>query len=107
MTREQAKELKLFQIVRWNGKPEDFQDEDYKWLIPHCGKLAIVTERIIWEDEVGGEEIHLRFPEKRYMGDDFYETMKELMTDYNNGHDVTLSQGFDTGAECIDLVEEL
>lgn len=104
MDREDARNLKLFQIVRWNCKVENVEDDaDRKWLIPYCGKLAIVTQNIIWPDY--GEEIHLQFPEKKFNQHIFYDDVAELMHDYEIGHNISLNIGFDTDADCIDLVD--
>ena len=104
MTREEAKDLKIFQIVKWNEVKENVQDEEHKWLIPFCGKLAIVSQKIIWDD--GGEEIHLKFPKKIFYDDDsLYDNIDELMQDWKNGHDFDFNIGFDTSAEYIDIIE--
>ena len=104
MTREDVKNLKPFQIVRYNANLEDLEATDYKWILVYCDKLAVVAQKIIWEDETGGEEIHLRFPEKRHDRNEFYESVDELMKDWESGHDITLNGGFDTSADCIDLI---
>ena len=101
MTREEAKNLKLFQIVRYNVKTEDLDKEDC-WSIPYCGKIAVVTQKIVWDDF--GEEIHIMFPMKSIGKQDFYDSVDELMNDWDNGHDVRLAEGFDTGADYIDLI---
>lgn len=50
MTREEAKGLKIFQIVKYNVNKNNIQhDHDLKWLVPFCGMLAIVTQKIVWE----------------------------------------------------------
>lgn len=104
MTREEAKDLKIFQIVKWNATPEDFQDDEHKWLIPFCGKIAIVTQKIIWSDH--GEEIHLKFPKKiSYDDNSLYDNIEELMQDWEKGHDFDFNIGFDTSAEYIDLIK--
>ena len=102
MTREEAGNLKIFQIVRYNITPEDCDDDDFKWVIPYCGKLAIVTQKILWDD--GGEEIHLRFPEKRFNQTIFYDNIEDLLYDFNVGHDISFNEGFDIDADCIDLI---
>lgn len=103
MTREEAKILKLFQIVRWNVNIlRDDIDPEHEWLLPYCNKLAVVTQKIIWDD--GGEEIHLRFPEKKFSHEVFYDDINELLSDYEKGGDITLHEGFDTIADCIDLI---
>lgn len=102
MTREEARNLKIFQIVRYNITPEEC-DVDHEWCIPYCGKLAIVTQKILWED--GGEEIHLRFPEKVFNQLKFYDSVSDLLHDYEMGHDISFNEGFDIGANCIDLID--
>lgn len=102
MTREEANKLTIFQIVRYNIKEEECQSTDHEWLIPYCGKLAIVTQKILWND--GGEEIHIRFPEKRFKEGIFYDSIDDLLYDFNVGHDITFDEGFDCNAKCLDLV---
>lgn len=102
MTREQAEKLKIFQIVRYNIPPEECTD-GFEWCLPYCGKLAIVTQKIIWDD--GGEEIHLRFPEKRFNQQIFYDNIEELLYDFNVGHDITFDEGFDIGCDSIDWID--
>lgn len=99
MTREEAEKLKIFQIVRWNVPEENCAS----YAVPYSGKLGIVTEKILWED--GGEEIHLRFPEKRFNQQIFYSSIDDLLYDFNAGHDITFDEGFDTGANCIDWID--
>lgn len=104
MTREEAEKLKIFQIVRYNVATEDVcDDEEFKWCVPFCGKLAIITQKIIWND--GGEEIHLRFPEKKFNQKVFYDTIEDLLYDFNVGHDITFEEGFDIGCESIDWID--
>lgn len=102
MTREQAEKLKIFQIVRYNIQPEECTD-GYEWCLPYCGKLGIVTQKIIWDD--GGEEIHLRFPEKRFNQQIFYDSIEDLLYDFNVGHDITFDEGFDIGCGSIDWID--
>lgn len=102
MTREQAEKLKIFQIVRYNITPEECTD-GYEWCLPYCGKLAIITQKIIWDD--GGEEIHLRFPEKKFNQQVFYDTIEDLLYDFNVGRNITFDEGFDIGADSIDWID--
>lgn len=102
MTREQAEKLNIFQIVRYNITPEDC-DADYEWCIPYCGKLAIITQKIIWDD--GGEEIHIRFPEKEFNQLKFYDSVSDLLHDFEMGHNISFNEGFDISAAAIDLVK--
>lgn len=104
MTREEAEKLKMFQIVRFNVDTEDIcDDEELKWCLPFCGKLAIITQKIIWDN--GGEEIHLRFPEKKFNQKVFYDTIEDLLYDFNVGHNITFEEGFDVGCESIDWID--
>lgn len=102
MTREEAEKLKIFQIVRYNVSPEECID-GYEWCLPFCGKLAIITQKIIWDD--GGEEIHLRFLEKKFNQKVFYDTIEDLLYDFNVGHNITFEEGFDVGCDSIDWID--
>lgn len=101
MTREEANLLKPFQIVKYNVKSEEL-DEDDNWILPFCGKLAVVTQKIVWNDY--GEEIHLMFPMKSINSQEFYSSLDELVDDWEAGHDIRLGHGFDTGCDYIDLI---
>ena len=68
-----------------------------------CGKLAIITQKIIWDD--GGEEIHLRFLEKKFNQKVFYDTIEDLLYDFNVGHNITFEEGFDVGCDSIDWID--
>ena len=101
MTKEEAEKLKLCQIVRCNITPKECTDE-HKWCLPYCNKLAIVTQKIIWDT---AEEIHLMFPSKIFNQTNLYDTVEELITDFNDGRNVSFVDGFDVGCESIDWLD--
>lgn len=114
MTKEEAEKLKLCQIVRCNITPKECTDE-HKWCLPYCNKLAIVTQKIIWDT---AEEIHLMFPTKIFFNQtnqydtaeellqtNLYDTVEELIAEFNDGHNISFIDGFDVGCEIIDWLD--
>lgn len=64
--------------------------------------LLLLPKKIIWGD---GEEIHLRFPEKVFNQLKFYDSISDLLHDFEIGHDISFNEGFDISADSIDLVK--